>query len=191
VRINQLALALLHLFRRPLPEVFLERILRPLGGGAGFAWRGYDDSWIELPGVGRVQSVPGGSHWGGGVSISAHDQARIGRLVLDGGAGGGRQLVPRAWIERMAVPVPIARFYGRLVWLNRQGTAFPGASTRALFMVGAGGHYVWIDPELDAVVVLRWLDPAHASATIRRLATALGATRRAAPHLDLVTPPPR
>ena len=64
VRINQLALALLHLFRRPLPEVFLERLLRPLGGGEGFAWRGYDDAWIELPGVGRVQSVPGGTHWG-------------------------------------------------------------------------------------------------------------------------------
>ena len=29
VRINQLALALLHLFRRPLPEVFLEQLLRP------------------------------------------------------------------------------------------------------------------------------------------------------------------
>ena len=192
VRINQLALALLHLFRRPLPEVFLERILQPLGGGAGYAWRGYDDSWVELPGVGRVQSVPGGSHWGGGVSISAHDQARIGRLLLDGGVGtDGRQLVPRAWIERMAVPVPIAPFYGRLLWLNRHGTAFPGASSRALFMVGAGGHYVWVDPELDAVVVLRWLDTAHASATIRRIAAALGATRRAAPHLDLVAPRPR
>ena len=87
MRINQLALALLHLFRRPLPEVFLEQVLRPLGGGDGFAWRGYDDAWVELPGVGRVQTVPGGTHWGAGVSISARDQARIGQLVLDGGAG--------------------------------------------------------------------------------------------------------
>ena len=51
--------------------------------------------------------------------------------------------------------------------------AFPGASTRAVFMVGAGGHYVWIDPELDAVVVLRWLDPAHAAATTQRFGDAL------------------
>jgi CubicO group peptidase (beta-lactamase class C family) len=173
VRINQLALALLHLFRRALPEVFLEHVLRPLGGGDGFAWRGYDDAWVELPDVGRVQSVPGGTHWGAGVSISAHDQARIGQLVLDGGVHAGRQLVPRDWLERMTVPVPIAPFYGRLLWLNRSGSAFPGASTRAVFMVGAGGHYVWIDPELDAVVVLRWLDPGHASATIRRIAAAL------------------
>lgn len=84
VRINQLSLALLHLFRAPLPEVFLETILKPLGGGDNFAWRGYDDAWTEIvdhAGVKRkMQSVPGGTHWGGGVSISARDQARIGQL---------------------------------------------------------------------------------------------------------------
>ena len=173
VRINQLALALLHLFRRPLPEVFLDALLRPLGGGAGFAWRGYDDAWIDLPGVGRLPSVPGGTHWGAGVSISARDQARIGQLVLDGGLADGRQLVPRDWLERMTEPCPIAPFYGRLLWLNRSGQVFPGASRRAVFMVGAGGHYVWIDPGLDAVVVLRWLDPAHAAETMRLIAAAL------------------
>jgi len=173
VRINQLALALLHLFRRPLPEVFLEQLLRPLGGGTGFAWQGYDDAWLDLPGVGRVQSVPGGTHWGAGVSISAHDQARIGQLVLDDGLAAGRSLVAPGWLERMATPCPIAPWYGRLVWLNRRGRAFPGASPRALFMVGAGGHYVWIDPDLDAVVVLRWLDPQHANAAIERIAAAL------------------
>ena len=173
VRINQLALALLHLFRRPLPEVFLEQLLRPLGGGEGFAWRGYDDAWVHLPGRGRVQSVPGGTHWGAGVSISARDQARIGQMLLDGGIGADRQLVPRDWLERMSSPCPIAPFYGRLLWLNRDGRAFPGASTRAVFMVGAGGHYVWVDPELDAVVVLRWLEPAHAAEATERIGAAL------------------
>ena len=104
VRINQLALALLHLFRRPLPQVFLEQVLQPMGGGGGFAWRGYDDAWVDLPGAGRVQSVPGGTHWGAGVSISAHDQSRIGQMVLDGGAGNDRQLVRKVWIERMFAP---------------------------------------------------------------------------------------
>jgi len=173
VRINQLALALLHLFRKPLPEVFLDEVLRPLGGGDGFAWRGYDDAWLELPGVGRVQSVPGGTHWGAGVSISALDQARIGQLLLDGGVAAGRQLVPKDWIDRMMRPCERAPFYGRLLWLNRSGLAFPGASKRAAFMVGAGGHYVGVDPELDAVIVLRWLDPAYAPAAIPRFAAAL------------------
>ena len=127
-----------------------------------------------------MQSVPGGTHWGAGVSISARDQARIGQMLLDGGAGAGRQIVPRAWLARMAAPCAIAPFYGRLLWLNRSGQAFPGASTRAVFMVGAGGHYVWVDPELDAVVVLRWLDPAQATAAIGQIAAALAAGRRPA-----------
>ena len=87
VRINQFALALLHLFRRPLPEVFTQSILQPLGGGEGFLWEGYDDAWASIDGV-RMQSVTGGTHWGGGVKISARDQARIGQLMLDGGAHG-------------------------------------------------------------------------------------------------------
>ncbi len=174
VRINQLALALLHLFRRPLPEVFLERVLVPSGGGDDdFAWRGYDDAWTELPGVGRVQSVPGGTHWGAGVSIGARDQARIGQMLLDGGTRNGRRVVAAEWIAGMVSPCPIAPFYGRLLWLNRGGLAFPGASGSAFFMLGAGGHHVWIDPALDAVVVLRWLDPLHAAAAIRKVATAL------------------
>ena len=173
VRINQLALALLHLFRRPLPEVFLEQVLRPLGAGSGYAWRGYDDAWVDLPGVGRVPSVPGGSHWGAGVSISARDQVLVGQLLLDHGMAAGRALLPRDWLRKMAEPCAIAPFYGRLLWLNRDGRAFPGASTRAVFMVGAGGHYVGIDPELDAVVTLRWLDPAHVAEAMPRFADAL------------------
>ena len=173
VRINQLALALLHLFRRPLPELFVKDVLGPLGGGAGFAWQGYDDAWIDLPGVGRVPSVPGGSHWGAGVSISARDQARIGQLLLDGGVVVGRRLIASDWIARMFAPCAIAPFYGRLLWLNRDGRAFPGMSTRAAFMVGAGGHYVGMDPELDAVIVLRWLDPVDAGAALQRIAGAL------------------
>jgi len=173
VRINQLALALLHLFRAPLPQVFRDRVLVPLGGGTGFAWRGYDDAWVELPGVGRAQSVPGGSHWGAGVSISARDQARIGAMALDGGTVRGHKIVSREWLERMATPCAIAPWYGRLVWLNRDGKQFPGASARAVVMQGAGDHYTWIDPELDAVVVLRWLDPAHTKATFARFGAAL------------------
>src|SRR6185436_450619 len=96
VRINQLSLALLHLFRAPLPQVFLEEVLRPIGGGEGFRWEGYDDSWVDIDGR-RMQSVPGGTHWGGGVSISARDQARIGQLLLDGGVHDRRAIIARGW----------------------------------------------------------------------------------------------
>jgi CubicO group peptidase (beta-lactamase class C family) len=182
VRINQLSLALLHLFQEPLPEVFHREILRPLNAGDGFAWRGYDDAWVELPAraavpARRVQSVPGGTHWGAGVTISSVDQARIAQMLLNGGriqvGGTTQQLVPAAWVDAMTHPCPIAPFYGMLTWLNPQGSNFPGSSPQAWFMVGAGGNYVWIEPEHDAVVVVRWLDSAHFGGFCERVTQAL------------------
>jgi CubicO group peptidase (beta-lactamase class C family) len=172
VRINQLSLALLHLWRRPLPEVFLETVLRPLGGGDGFRWVGYDDAWVDIDGR-RMQSVPGGTHWGGGVSISARDQARIGQLLLDGGSHRGTQLVPREWVQRMQQPCAIAPFYGWLTWLNRDGRMFADASPESWFMVGAGGHYVWMDPRSEMVAVVRWLDPARSPGFVSRVTKAV------------------
>ena len=172
VRINQLSLALLHLFRQPLPEVFLEQVLRPLGGGAGFAWEGYDDAWVDIDGR-RLQSVPGGTHWGGGVSISSRDQARVGRLLLAGGMHEGRQVVPRDWVRRMQEPNAVAPFYGYLTWLNREGRMFSEASRASYFMFGAGGHVTWVDPAREAVVVVRWLDGAHSKGFVSRVVNAL------------------
>jgi CubicO group peptidase (beta-lactamase class C family) len=172
VRINQLSLALLHLFRQPLPQLFLENVLLPIGGGRNFRWEGYDDAWVEIDGR-RMQSVPGGTHWGGGVSISARDQARVGRLLLDGGNHQGRQLVPREWIQRMQAPSAVAPFYGWLTWLNRDGRMFADASHASAFMFGAGGHLVWMDPENDAIVVARWLDGAHSAGFVSRVAKVL------------------
>ena len=177
VRINQLSLALLHLFRQPLPEVFLQSVLQPLGGGEGFRWEGYDDAWTEVVDasgtVRHVQSVPGGTHWGGGVSISARDQALVANLMLIGGRYNGEEIVSWQWLARMSEPCAIAPFYGRLMWLNRDGRSFPGASTQAGFMIGAGGHYVWIEPAHEAVVVVRWLDSAYAPGFVERMAAAL------------------
>ncbi len=178
VRINQLSLALLHLFGEPLPAVFERTILGPLGASGTWRWEGYDDAWIDLPArddrpAQRVQSVPGGSHWGGGVSIGARDQARIGQLLLDGGSQAGRQLLPADWVARMSQPGTVAPFYGWLTWLNRDGRLFADASHESWFMVGAGGHYVWIEPGHQAVVVVRWLDGAHAPGFIAGMARAL------------------
>jgi CubicO group peptidase (beta-lactamase class C family) len=174
VRINQLSLALLQLFGAPLPEVFRDTLMRPLGASDGWQWLGYDDAWVELPGR-RVQSVPGGTHWGGGVSISARDQARLGQLLLDGGRHQGVQLIPQAWVHFMFEPCAIAPFYGGLLWLNRDGRSFPGASPGSACMVGAGGHLSWIEPAHDAVVVLRWTDPAATAGFTQRMAAGLQA----------------
>ncbi len=178
VRINQLSLALLHLFQQPLPEVFESEILQPLGAGEGFAWRGYDNAWVDLPALAdrparRVQSVPGGTHWGAGVSISSLDQARVAQMLLDGGRANGQTLLPAAWVSAMTQPCPLAPFYGMLTWLNPQGSNFPGTSAEAWFMVGAGGNYVWIEPRQQAVVVVRWLDSVHFAGFCQRVTEGL------------------
>jgi CubicO group peptidase (beta-lactamase class C family) len=179
VRINQLSLALLHLFRRPLPEVFDEALMRPLGASTDWRWVGYDDAWVELRDpsgrLRRMQSVPGGTHWGGGVSISARDQSRIGRLLLQRGAWEGRSLVSAAWIARMLEPCPIAPFYGMLTWLNREPSpVYPSASRSSFFMIGAGGHTTWIDPERELVVASRWLRSEQTDRLMALIAVGLG-----------------
>jgi CubicO group peptidase (beta-lactamase class C family) len=139
-----------------------EAILRPLGATSDWRWVGYDDAWVELRGrdgiVRRVRSVPGGTHWGGGVSISARDQARVAQLLLQGGRWQARTLLSKGWIDRMTTPCPIAPWYGMLVWLNgERGRVCPSAGPGSWFMIGAGGHTVWADPARQAVVVARWV----------------------------------
>ncbi|MBI1396791.1 MAG: serine hydrolase [Betaproteobacteria bacterium] len=176
VRINQLSLALLHLFGDPLPEVFRDTIMQPVGASDTWRWEGYDNAWIELNGR-RVQSVPGGTHWGGGMSISSHDQALVGQMLLDDGLAGGRRVLSREWIARMRTPCPIAPFYGYLVWLNTGRRVFPSVPESSWFAFGAGSSFTWIEPERRMVVIVRWIDAAHADGFFGRVLEAVDAPR--------------
>jgi CubicO group peptidase (beta-lactamase class C family) len=172
VRINQLSLALLHLFRRPLPDVFREAIMRPAGASENWSWCGYEHAWVEIDGR-RMQSVPGGTHWGAGVSISSADQALIGQMLLDAGRAGDRQVLSRGWIERMLTPCPIAPFYGYLTWLNRGRRVFPSAPESSWFAIGAGSSFMWVEPQRRLVVIVRWIEAEHADAFFARVLDAL------------------
>ena len=172
VRINQLSLALLHLFGRPLPEVFRERIMRPIGASEEWSWVGYDHAWIDLGGR-KVQSVPGGTHWGAGVSISSRDQARVGQMLLDDGMAQGRQVISSQWIARMRTPCPIAPYYGYLTWLNHGRRVFPSVPESSYFAFGAGSSFTWIEPERRMVLVVRWIASEYADAFFRRVLQAI------------------
>jgi len=172
VRINALSLALLHLFGCALPEMFRETIMQPIGASNGWRWDGYDNSWIELNGR-KVQSVPGGTHWGGGMSIGSADQARIGQLILDDGKANGKQLISAEWIERMRTPCRIAPFYGYLTWLNHARRIFPSVPASSYFGIGAGSSFTWMEPERRMVLVVRWIDSAHADEFFGRVLKAL------------------
>jgi CubicO group peptidase (beta-lactamase class C family) len=162
VRINQLSLALMHLFRKPLPEVFREAIARPCGLSDNWNWAGYDQAWTEIDGK-RMQSVPGGTHWGGGMSISANDQLKIAQMLLDEGASGNTRVLSQEWIARMRTPCALAPFYGYLVWLNTAQKMFPRVPASSYFGVGAGSSFMWIEPSTRLAVIVRWLDSEHAN----------------------------
>lgn len=161
VRINQLSLALLHLFGRPLPEVFKQEIAKPCSLSDDWRWIGYDHAWVDINGQ-RVQSVPGGSHWGAGVSISAVDQFKLTQMLLDDGQVNGKTVLSRDWLNQMRTPCPLAPFYGYLVWLNHEKRIFKSLSDEAYFGIGAGGHFSLVEPALELVVIVRWLDSSQA-----------------------------
>ena len=60
-----LALAALHVWRRPLPQVLRDMVMNPIGASNTWRWHGYENSWVVIDGL-NVQSVSGGGHWGGG-----------------------------------------------------------------------------------------------------------------------------
>jgi CubicO group peptidase (beta-lactamase class C family) len=159
VRINQLSLALLHLFGQALPDVFRRTIARSCGLSNDWQWQGYENSWVNIKG-GLVQSVPGGTHWGGGISIGSIDQAKIGQMLANGGRVGTKQVLSSTWIQTMLEPCSIAPWYGTLVWLNRSRSIFPSAPSSSYFLIGAGANIVWIDPVLKLVAVVRWIESA-------------------------------
>lgn len=171
VRVNLLSLCLLRLFRRPLPDVLRERIMDPIGASQNWSWHGYEYSWVEIDGR-RMQSVPGGGHWGGGMFIGADDHARFGLLMARGGAWNGRRLLSQAWVDAMWTPSARLENYGLLWWLNRGPHANTAAPDSAVYALGAGGNMIWIDRDADLVAVMRWLPSAKAPEFIRQLLAA-------------------
>jgi hypothetical protein len=160
VRVNQLALSLLHVWRRPLPQVLKEYIMDPIDASPTWRWYGYENSWVTLDGI-KMQSVSGGGHWGGGMFISSRDHARFGYLILRDGKWKERQLISKKWIEMASTPTPLQPTYGYMNWyVNTNKKQFPSAPETSLFFLGAGTNMIWLDKSHDLLVVGRWLGKA-------------------------------
>ncbi len=168
VRVNRLSLSLLQVFRQPLPEVLRSALMDPVGASAEWEWQPYRNSHVEIDGR-RMPSVPGGSHWGGGLWMSTRDHARFGLLIHRGGLWQGRQLLPESWVAEMRRPCAINPQYGLLWWLNTGRALFPSAPGSSYAARGAGSNVIWIDPDHDLVAVLRWIDAASADGFLARL----------------------
>ncbi len=69
------------------PDLFSERIWQPLGA--------------ERPGYITVDRI-GGARSAGGKCFTARDLARIGQMMLQGGARGSAQIIPESWLRDIA-----------------------------------------------------------------------------------------
>ena len=177
VRVNALALAALQVWRRPLPQVLREQVMEPIGASNTWRWTGYETSWVEMDGE-AVQSVSGGGHWGGGMFISARDMARFGVLTLRRGRWGDRQILSDEWVTRALTPTPANTGYGFMNWfLNTDRKMLPSAPATAFVHLGNGTNAIYVDPEHDLVVVVRWIENDALDGFVQRVLASLTDTR--------------
>jgi CubicO group peptidase (beta-lactamase class C family) len=173
VRVNVLALAALHVWRRPLPQVLREEVMDPIGASPAWRWHGYENSWVNVDGV-MVQSVSGGGHWGGGMWISAYDQARFGLLTLRRGRWKERQVLSDRWVTMATTPTTAEPTYGFMNWfLNPGRKRLPSAPEKSFAHLGAGANIVYVDPDNDLVVVARWIEDKAFDGVVQRVLASL------------------
>ena len=156
-RVNLLALAATAVWRTPLPEVLREYVMDPIGASTTWAWHGYDNSWVTLDGR-QIQSVSGGAHWGGGMIISAYDQARFGLLTMHKGQWDGEQLVSEEWLDMATTPGEVNPGTGFMnFFMNTGQRRHPTAPEYTWTHTGAGSNLIHVDPANELVIVCRWI----------------------------------
>ena len=162
VRINRMALSLLRLWKKPLPDVVRDEIMNPIGASDTWQYIPYPNAVADIDGK-SMPSVSGGTRWGGGLRISARDLARFGYLFSRQGRWKDRRIVSADWVKQATTPSAVGPDYGYLWWLNTgKGESgkkvWPDAPTTSFAALGAGQNTVWVDPEHDIVIVWRWHD---------------------------------
>jgi CubicO group peptidase (beta-lactamase class C family) len=156
VRVNLLAYSLLQVWRKPLPVILKEKIMDPIGASTTWRWYGYENSFVNVDGL-MMQSVSGGGHSGGGIFISAIDQARFGLLFLRKGKWKNQQLLSEKWVNAVHQSSSSNKDYGYMWWINAS-QRWKDVSSDIYYAAGFGGNYIVIDNANDLVIVTRWMD---------------------------------
>lgn len=169
VRVNALSLAALSVWRKPLPQVLKENIMDKIGASNTWRWTGYRNSWIVLDGQ-AVQSVSGGGHWGGGMFINAYDMGRFGLLSLNKGRWKDQQILSENWVNQALTPTPAQPTYGYMNWfLNTNQKLLPSASANVFYHLGNGTNMVYVDPDHELVMVVRWIATDAMDGVVKRV----------------------
>ncbi|WP_158673972.1 serine hydrolase domain-containing protein [Pedobacter sp. KBW01] len=94
---------------------------------------------------------------GGGLRLRALDFAKFGQLYSNGGLWKGKQIVPRAWVNKsfrhlQTLPADRPGFYGFLFW--NKTFKINGKELEAWYSSGNGGNKIYIFKDIDLVVVI-------------------------------------
>jgi CubicO group peptidase (beta-lactamase class C family) len=172
VRINRFSLSLLRLFGKSLPEVLKENIMDQIGASQNWRWMGYNNSKVDIHGR-QIESVTGGTRWGGGLWINSEDLARFGLLILDHGKWDNRQVVSEQWLKDAVTPSEHGPDYGYLWWLNTKQKRWPSGPSSSFAAIGNGSNIIWIDPDHDIVFVWHWYQGSAMDGMVQRIVAAV------------------
>jgi CubicO group peptidase (beta-lactamase class C family) len=125
---------------RWLADYLAEKIWQPMGAEADATWLvdagGYETAYF-------------------GINATLRDYARLGMLLANDGALGGRQIVPAAWVRAMTTP-PAPQFrpgltgvllgYGYQTWIVDE-------RRRQFMLRGFRGQAIYVDPKAKLVMV--------------------------------------
>lgn len=84
------------------------------------------------------------------VNATARDYARVGQLVLDAGRVGDQQVLPVAWVDRIATPAPLTIDdwgYSAQWWHPSGGVGVDFSA------IGIYGQYTYVNPDTKTVIV--------------------------------------
>ena len=102
--------------------------------------------------LGAWPTDPQGIFFGGNdMRLTPRQMVRFGELYRNGGAYGGRQIVPAAWIQESWRPRTVSPWNGHrygLGWWSR-----PAGQRTVYFAWGYGGQYIFVIPDLDLTIV--------------------------------------
>ncbi len=122
-----------------------ERVFHPMGI--------FDTSWATIPEKANPDDPEYISAGGWGLSMTAHDLAKIAQLLLDKGNYKGRQLIPAWWIEEATKKhIDNAKNAGR-GWPDGYGYQIWRAGQDSFAFCGSYGQFMIANPKKNMFVI--------------------------------------
>lgn len=123
---------------------------------SGMSTRAFAEKYLFEPmniEPGSWQQDPNGYYFGGNnMAMKPSDMVKVGQMVLNGGTYEGRRIVSKEWIRNSFKTYTRSNYnpydYGYMWWNKMVG------EYKVFFAWGYGGQYIFMLPELDAVIVI-------------------------------------